>query len=495
MKLRAILVGLSATLILLTTTPVQAQFRRFGNQLRIPRSRSGLNPVHERTKTAAQAAYQRGDYQRAIDLTSSVLRANTRDDVAYYLRASARVDMALQQESKQLMRSGIADAREAIRLKGLDNPIYYIPYLYGMTSLSMLEKQNKHAEVAEKYAGQAINRAGVRAEDKAHLLFQRGRARVYLKKHNEGISDFKTAIRLVPSQIGFHLDLADAYAKADRVDEAVDAYRRAMTRFPDEPVVYNNRGMFLQRQGKSTAALADFTRALQLNPRYYYAYTNRGFTLLQAGDAAAAENDLTASLKLNSKQPTVYGLRASARLSRGMIDEAITDHQQVLRLTPNNPVAHANLGYARFYSGDYAGARRSFGKAVELDAKLRHVNPWRYLSMALAGEEDAARSRFSATIDANAKKRNWIDNLLSYLSGQIGDDELLKSVNDIPGVKTAQLCEAHFFIAQRHSMAGETEIADKHFRQAIETGQKQLAAFRAANFALKKKVSVSDTTE
>ena len=495
MKLRAILIGLSATLILLTTAEAQAQFRRLGNQPRRLRTRSGLNPVHERTKTEAQSSYQRGDFQRTIGLTSSVLRANSRDDVAYYLRASARVELALKQESIVLMRNGIIDAREAIRLKGLENPIYYIPYLYGMTSLSMLEKQDKHAIVAEKYAGQAINRTGVRAEDKAHLLFQRGRARVYLKKHKDGISDFETAIRLVPNQIGFHMELTDAYAKADRIDETVNAYKRAMTRFPDEPVVYNNRGMFWQHQEKLAAALADFTRALELNPKYYYAYTNRGFALLKSGDPSAAENDFTASLKLNSQQPAVYGMRASARLSQGMIREAIADRQQVLKLTPNNPVAHADLGYARFYSGDYAGARRSFAKAVELDPKLRRVNPWSYLSMALAGDDDAARGKISATIEPNATKRDWIDDLLLYLSGQIGDDELIKTINDIPGVKTAQLCEAHFFIAQRHAMAGETEKADKHFRQAIETGQENLAAYRAANFAIKKKVSVSETAE
>jgi tetratricopeptide (TPR) repeat protein len=491
MKMRAMAMALSAGATLLVSSSVEAQFRRPRTQPRTTTSRSGLNPIHEKTKNEAQSAYQRGDLQRTIDLVSSVLRANSRDDVAYYLRASARVDLGLQKKDVQTVRAGIVDAREAIRLKGRTNYIYYIPYFHGMTTLATLEDRPAHAQVVVTYATKTINQAGIKREDKSHLLYHRGRAHVALRKMDEAVADFKAAVQSLSGQIGFHLDLADALAKAGRTDEAVDAYKAAIARFPEDPIVYNNRGMFLQRQGKSPAAIADFTQAFQLNPKAFYALTNRGFALLKSGDASAAENDLTASLKLNPEQPRAYGLRASAKIAQGRIDEGISDHKESTRRDPKNSVAWANLGYACFFAGDYSGAVKSFDKAVELDSGRRYLHPWQHLSMAQAGQEDAAKSKFAKVVQADASKRDWIDHLLAYLGGQIDDETLIQSINDKPGVKTPQLCEAHFFIAEQHRLAGAADAANEHFRQAIETGAKQLAAYRAANFALKK-VSTAD---
>ena len=98
MKMRVISTALAAVMTLLASSSVEAQFRRFRPPSRSIPSRSGVNPIHEKTKIEAQSAYQRGDFQRTIDLTSSVLRANARDDVAYYLRASARVELGLQKK-------------------------------------------------------------------------------------------------------------------------------------------------------------------------------------------------------------------------------------------------------------------------------------------------------------------------------------------------------------------------------------------------------------
>jgi len=492
MKMRVMPIALSAAMTLLASTSVEAQFRRLRSQPRTTASRSGLNPIHEKTKTEAQSAYQRGDFQRAIDLTSSVLRANARDDVAYYLRASARVDLGLQKKDIRTVRAGIVDAREAIRLKGRTNSIYYIPYFHGMTTLAKLEDRPAHAEVVITYASKTISQAGIKREDKAHLLYHRGRAHVALKNMDEAITDFKAAIQSLSGQIGFHMELADVLAKAGRTDEATDAYKMAISRFPDEPVVYNNRGMFLQRQGKSTDAIADFTQTLQLNPKAFYAMTNRGFALLKSGDAAAAEIDLTASLKLNPDQPRAYGLRASTRLAQGRIADGIADHEESVKRDAKNSVAWADLGYARFFAGDYSGAVKSFDKAIELDSARRYLDPWRHLSMARAGQADAAKEKFSKIIQADASRRDWIDHLLTYLGGQIDDATLIQSINDKPGVKTPQLCEAHFFIAERHHMAGDADTATEHFRQAIETGAQQLAAYRGANFALKKVSTAAD---
>ena len=62
----------------------------------------------------------------------------------------------------------------------------------------------------------------------------------------------------------------------------------AVQAVPNNPLIYNNRGMFFQNTGKSQQAVADFTRAIELDKSYTVAYTNRGFAAMSQGNAAAA---------------------------------------------------------------------------------------------------------------------------------------------------------------------------------------------------------------
>ena len=113
-----------------------------------------LNPAHDQARNDADQAHRRGDHKKAIEFATGVLVENPNDHVAYYLRASARVELGIANRDAALVRLGIADTREAIRLKPADNLNYFLPYLYGMTNLASLENKKAHAEVAVKIADQ-----------------------------------------------------------------------------------------------------------------------------------------------------------------------------------------------------------------------------------------------------------------------------------------------------------------------------------------------------
>lgn len=476
--------GLVLGLTLGMQSAAEAQFRR--PQPTQP-STSRVNPVHERSKTEAEQAYQKGDYNRAIELTSSVLRAAPQDHVAFYLRASARIEKGGRERDAKLVRDGVADAREAIRYGGAEKKMYYIPYLYGMTELSVVEDRKDHAEIALKVADQTLSNTGLSDEDKAHLHYQRGRIRARLEQPAEAAADFEKAIQLDNKQLGFHIALADLYVATRQAAKAEAAFNNTVKAFPNQAVVYNNRGNFLQAHGKPSEAIVDFTRALELDPTFYTALTNRGFVLLRMGDAEAAEGDLSASIRQNANQPVAYGLRAAARLAQGRIAEAIADHQQVVRLTPNNPIAHADLGFDHFFAGDYANALTSFDKALTLDPQLRFLQPWRYLSAARKGTPAADLQKQFANLAGDAEKRDWAGKVLSFLTGETTADALLASVDSAnQRLQADQKCEAHFFIAEKLSLDNNAEVAAEHYRQALESKSTHLSAYRGAKFALEK---------
>ena len=463
------------------------------SQVRSRGPRQPTNPVHERLKKDAQAAYEKGDYPRTIELTSMVLRANPRDHVAYYFRANAKLEQSLAGQKADLLREAIADARQAVGLAADESAVYYMPYLYGMTNLSAMEGRKEHAEVALKIATQVLASSRWKSGERANLHYQRALAQLQLKAPAAAAKDFAEAVRLDKEHLAAYFGLAGAYATAGQTDEAIATFGQAVTAFPDNPVVYNNRGQYLQERGMYDEAVADFTRAVELQPQFTVAYINRGFALMESGDLESAETDFTTVLKVDANQPMVYGLRGSARLSQGKIKEAIADHEQVVRLDARNPVAHGDLGFARFFDGDYAAATTAFDQAVTLDAKLRYLDPWRFRALELQGKPDDAKTAFAAVAAKELKDRDWVDNLLAYLSGSLTAEGLLEAAESTDAaIRDARGCEAHFFIAERAGEAGRADEAKSHYEKSLASKSRHLSAYRGAKFAMKK-LSKTDT--
>ena len=100
-------------------------------------------------------------------------------------------------------------------------------------------------------------------------------AHMFLKHFDSAASDFSQAIRLNSKHLGAHIGLADAYGAAGKIEEALGSFANAVKLFPTNPLIYNNRGMFLQQHKRFDEAIADFTRAIELDPNYFIAFTNR----------------------------------------------------------------------------------------------------------------------------------------------------------------------------------------------------------------------------
>lgn len=466
------------------TNAARAQSRRFQSGTRFAPI---VNPAHEKLKTQADQEYQKGNYARAVKLTNSVIAENPRDHVAYYLRGSARAEIARLNRDAKEMRGAIADARQAISLDSARSPMYYLPYLYGMTNLARIENRKEHAEVAVKIAGQVLALSSLKAEDRANLYYQRGNSYLVLKKFDEAVNDFQAAIKENSQHLGAYLATADAYAQAGKPDKAKEQYDATVKAFSDNPLVYNNRGMFLQHQGKLNEAIEDYTKALELNGNYFYAATNRAVCLHQQGQLQAAENDFTLSLKINPRQPAVHALRAALRMAQGRVDEAVADSRAAVQLDPKNPSTRADLGFSLFFAGKYGEASMAFEQSAKLDKTQHHLAPWRFLSLELSGNKGKALETFAAMLKKKPEQRDWVEVLVAYLAGWIDDAKLLQSTNQTDeSAKSAQLCEAHYFIGLRQQLAKNAEAAREHFEKAVATKQRQLSAFQGAQLALKK---------
>ena len=445
------------------------------------------NAAHEKLKSQADQAYRRGDYATTVRLTNTVISQNRSDAVAFYLRGSARIEIAMRRRDKKEMRGGIGDAREAIRLDAARNPMYYLPYLYGMTNLSIIEQKTEHAKVSIQFADELLTKAKLSTEMKAHVYYQRGNANMALGKLNDAVSNFQSAIRFNSKHLGAHMAAADALARSGKTTEAEKQFGAAIAAYPTNPLVYNNRGMFYQSQAKFDKAIADFTKSISLDRKYVFAYTNRGFAKLQQNKPAEAEADFSRSLTVNPNQPAVYSLRAASRVSQGKLAEALQDNQAALKLAPKNPSSHADFAFTMMFSGKFAEADKAFSQSLQLNPNQPHLAPWIFLSREMTGKKAEALAAFKDVLAKKPDQRQWYDSVVAFLAGKIDATALLAATDKKDDArKNAQNCEAHYFIGLREYKASGAAAAKPHFQKAVNTNQRQLSAYQAAQLALRK---------
>ncbi len=442
-----------------------------------------VSPELEALKDQADAAYRQRDFPKSIQLCDQVLAQSANDHVALYLRGSSRVELGISVGNLEQVRQGIADSREAIRHEGKGKAEYYLPYIYGMSHLAALEGKTVHAQTARTVADSVLDRDDLTPEQRSNLTYQRAQANLQLKDLAAASQDLEDTLKVDPKHLAALMLKADLTTRTKSPAEALAAYSKVVELFPDNALTYNNRGMFLQSQGKTAEALADFAKAVQIDSQFVPAYINRGYALLESGDSAGAEAVFNQVLAMDPSQLGALGLRAAARLNQGKTAESLADYQYVATTVPQNPMAHVDLGFAQFFTQNFTGALASFNAALKLDNKMRFVLPWKLAcEMRLQQIDNASYQEATTKPEAN---RDWVDNLLLFQLGKVDAMTLLQSTNpNDQNARDAQLCEAYYFIGVELQRRDRGSDALAYFRKAIEKPLPKLSAYRGARLAL-----------
>ena len=478
------------------------------NNLRQPQS------PHEAIRQRGFDYYQKGQYREAIKVATQVLNVEPKDPVSFYLRASAKIELGRQSADRLLIREGIQDARQALAIRGGDDKFsnLYIPYLYGMSCLAILERKPSHADTSIKTAGTIIERPNVDKTDKSSLLYQRAFAREQAnlvdsmlfdqtaatpedlrafraeqaERRRDAIADYAQAIKYNPKQMGSHINMAKLLAVSGDVAGATAAYTAAVQEFPRNATIFNERGVFLRQQGQLDEAIADFTQAVAIQSDFAMGYINRGFCLIDKGEDEAAETDFNTAVGLNPRMSLALSLRGTARMSLGKSEPAIADFSRQLELNPKDATAFANRGFARFFAKQFNESARDFQQALQLQPTALHLSVWRCLALERAGKTEEAHAELQALLDSGKGPQGWVATVSRFLLGQTTGEEMLAAAKEVQDerISAAQQCEAQFYIGQRDLMAGNTEAANKHFEAAIATNANYLSAYRGAKYEL-----------
>jgi tetratricopeptide (TPR) repeat protein len=263
---------------------------------------------------------------------------------------------------------------------------------------------------------------------------------------------------------------AKALAGEERFEDAVAKMRQVVAADPKIMDAHLTLGTWLQRLHRGEEAIAAFKEALTLRPDDDIALGNLAGALLARGrreDALEAVEVFGAALRVNPKNPQSWHQLAMLYVDLGRPRDARAAFEGALAANPEMAAALNGLAMLAFESGDLEKAEADVRRALELEPRLR------------TGRFNLARIR-EARGDARAAEQHYREELDVYPDNgkaQFNLAQLLRSRGDrgqyLSGLRRCveqakDFGPCYFFLAREELGAGRLDEAAQLASRGLE---------------------------
>ena len=185
---------------------------------------------------------------------------------------------------------------------------------------------------------------------------------------DQAIEAYTKALSIRPDYAEACYNMGNTLHDQGKLDEAIEAYEKALSLKPVYAEVYNNIGITLQEQGKLDEAMEAYEKALSLKPDYAEAYNNIGITLQEQGKPEKAIKAYEKALSIKPDYAEAYNNMGNTLQEQGKLDEAIEAFEKALSLKPDYAEAYNNIGITLQKQG-------KLGEAIEAYKKVLSIKP------------------------------------------------------------------------------------------------------------------------
>jgi len=165
---------------------------------------------------------------------------------------------------------------------------------------------------------------------------------------NEVLGDpvalMEDALAQAPQNERVHYNLANAYKRMGRPDEAIPHYEAAIRLLPNVVRSYQNLGSLYLEQGKPEEALRVYTAGAEAKPEVAIAHRNVATALLRLGRAEEALARARTALRLEPGNTNGHRLAGDALLALGRSSEAAAMWREGLAARPGDATLKERLG-------------------------------------------------------------------------------------------------------------------------------------------------------
>jgi tetratricopeptide (TPR) repeat protein len=165
----------------------------------------------------------------------------------------------------------------------------------------------------------------------------------------DDIAGYEKMLGWRPEDAQLRAAMAQAYLEAGRVDEAVRQFDAAVRRDarlkPNYAEAMYELGVAMQQAGKLEEAVDAYNRAVQLDLKYADLHFNLARAYAAQGKSDAAIIEYRRALDITPEDAEVHSSLASILASRNRLDESLPHYRQALELAPNLASALVDLAW------------------------------------------------------------------------------------------------------------------------------------------------------
>lgn len=184
--------------------------------------------------------------------------------------------------------------------------------------------------------------------------------------------------------------------------KAVSYLDHALALCPDDPELYNLRGVAWSKMGDGARAAEDWRKAADLAPFDAGPYMNIGVDHLRQGALDQAIEAFGTALERDPEDATVHSNLGTAFQRRGDLGKAVASYDKAIALRPDYANAYSNRAYARHLMGDHDGAIEDCNTALELNGQLPSALVNRAHALAALKEHRSAAECYRLALDMGA---------------------------------------------------------------------------------------------
>jgi len=159
----------------------------------------------------------------------------------------------------------------------------------------------------------------------------------------------------------------NALLAADRNEDALTAFDRAIASEPDVHQVHNNRGTVLGMLGRFEEGDVAYRRAIELSPESSSPHFNRGVSLGKMGRWKDSLQSYDRAIELQPSDSPAHNNRGAALSALERHDEALAEYDRTIELKPDQAGPHLNRGMALSQLGRHDESLAAFDEAITID--------------------------------------------------------------------------------------------------------------------------------
>ena len=367
---------------------------------------------------------------------------------------------------------------------------YYSPshnYCYKLTgTLFLLLFLKLHlplwGEVDTKIAG--VEKKSCMVRDLAYFHYSRGRLMEASGNFLQAERLYREALNYDPNSSNLLTELAEAYLRNNRVNQAVQAFEKSVQANEGNLRAYKKLGaiylsIFEQERNRQRIPNKDtlkktiwaFESIIQLAPKNSNAYLVVARLYRYLEKPSKAIEILNNSLKIIPSSEEILTLLGRLYMDQNQISEAIQLFENALKINPNSPVLLLQTGLAYQQLGNYQKAAEIFRRGLNDESNSKFLRKNLASALMDQGQIDEAEAEYLKVVKKDPKDGEAFLGLGKIsLKRQLYEQALqhLKKANTY----LHNSLEASYKLAKLHEDLGHLEEAQNGFEQLLRIHHK-----------------------